>query len=147
MSELDGSPACFTFVLVKGSLSIRVKALFLLLLFGLNIAGEYACASVMPMCKMASMKGNTHPGMCCCTKKGMHKDGGCRGEVVRVQQHQDKSLAALAGYEGPGWVLLVRSYYYSIAPAADGVMLLQEHRQHYYPPPPDIRVFIQSFQI
>ncbi len=152
------------------TISIRIKAAFLLIIFGLNIAVGFACAVGVDMGYNSNRinhdeaveahadgnkKNNHHKENVdkhvekskkddCCDKE----NDCCKNKVRRIFQ-TDKAVPQVSSLEIPVFFISFIAAYYNINisyPSQTTTSTKYFVRGH-HPPIPDIRIAIQSFQI
>lgn len=150
---------------MKTTISIRVKAAFLLTVFALNTVVGFACAMGVDMGFNA-----THHSKATANKIHIHKDGKkhvhkagaekhhakapgaskkddcCKDKVVKLQSADKNFQYSKASVNQP--VFLVPKNHLSTV----GLQIVQPYlkkyfARHFHPPPRDIRIAIQRFQI
>ena len=130
------------------TISIKLKALFLLMVFALNTIVGFACATGVDMGfnhkhHHEETVGSHHHD----EKDDADKDGGCcNGPVIKLQQ-LDKNINQTAKINIDAPLLLslhalLGNDIFNTTPLISKYIV-----PLYYPPPPDIRIAIQSFLI
>ena len=159
----------FIFVSVEKNISIRLKAIFLLTVFLLNIFVGFACAMGVDMGfntthhhdKEATKttvhihadgKKHEHPDKAPKhhhdSKEDSEKDGCCNDGVIKFQR-LDKNLPANnnTAINIPVFAVLLTSFFGLDIFTPEQVPVQKYITEFFHPPPPDIRILIRSFQI
>ena len=146
---------------MKRNISIRLKAAFLLIVFGLNIMLGFACAMGIDMGFNTSHHHDEEA-----TQVNMHhhhdeaeehqhdkKDGSqnddcCNDKVVKLSQ-ADKAIPQSNTLVNPIFFTAFISSYYNIVVLYHSQVTasIRYFVRSYHPPIPDIRIAIRSFQI
>ena len=130
------------------TISIKLKALFLLIVFALNTIVGFACATGVDMGfnhkhHHEETVGSHHHD----EKDDADKDGGCcNGPVIKLQQ-LDKNINQNAKSNIDSPLILVLHTLLCNDIFNTKTLISKCIVPLYYPPPPDIRIAIQSFQI
>lgn len=159
------------------NLSIKLKALFLLIVFASNTAVGFACALGVDMGfntphdnEIAeAVEVHVHAD----GKKHVHEDGinhqhdseplkqvstensisftkstgGCCSDEVQKFQNLDKNLTLYSGIDAPVFVAILSTFLGIDLPNGTKDFPTKFKARYYYPPPPDIRIAMQRFQI
>ncbi|MBI1783293.1 MAG: hypothetical protein HYR66_18310 [Sphingobacteriales bacterium] len=151
------------------NLSIKLKALFLLVVFASNTAVGFACAVGVDMDFNSPHRSETKES----AEVHIHddginhqhdsepakqipvggsnlfteKDGGCCTNRVQEFQNLNKNVTVNLGISVPVFVAILSIYFDIDLSAAIKDFPVNYKSRFYYPPPPEIRIAIQSFQI
>ena len=143
---------------MKSNISIQLKAVFLLIVFSMNMIIGFACAVGIDMCfnnsHHAEIEITSHEGSHHHNKADKHskskggKENCCNDEVIKFSR-VDKSLCNV--FTCPNTIFfttLIYSFYnvdvlHTFKSSANFKYFVRSH----HPPIPDIRISIQSFQI
>lgn len=135
---------------MKSTLSIQLKALLLLTVFGLNSAVGFACSMGI---EIGFKKTHQHEEMSAAhhheENNDTHKHGCCNDAVTKFLQI-DKSVPQLMTTTvNPIFFTAFTASFYKITFAADFKVIPANTYalQRYHPPGAEIRIAIQSFQI
>ncbi len=154
---------------MKNNISIKLKAIFLLIVFALNTVVGFACAmghlvtvthshgnDALPHQHGSDAShhhgsGHHHHGTEALTHTGpaeKEKGGCCSDEVVKFQ-HIEKNLTqnVKVGYDAPVFFLIKNSFFNTCIFKAYQPAPQKSIASFFHPPPPDILIAIQRFQI
>jgi hypothetical protein len=136
--------------------TIRLKAAFLLVIFGLNTVIGFACSIGIDMgynkthhgtdgkrhIHKAKTAGHHHENKTTASKK----DDCCKSNVVKLQKSDKNFQYGKTTVQAP-FYLLPKNTLQVVAPKTVDPGLQEYIACHFHPPPRDIRIAIQSFQI
>ena len=152
---------------MKRESSIQLKAVFLLIVFSLNMVIGFACAMGLDMgfnhkhhhdWKKTTIQKTSHqPDKCCSNNEADNdhpkskddKDNCCNDGVMKFAQVDKLLTQSLNSIDNPAFFTVFVSSYYrihvlSVSPVTKSIKYFV---RSYHPPIPDIRIAIQSFQI
>lgn len=135
---------------MKRTLSIQLKALLLLIVFGLNTVVGFACSMGM---EIGFKKTHQHEEMSAAhhhdENNDTHKHGCCNDAVTKFLQIDKSVPQSLTAAVSPIFFTAFTASFYTIAIAADFKVIPANTYalQRYHPPGAEIRINIQSFQI
>ena len=144
---------------MKRNISARLKAVFLLIVFFMNMIIGLACAVGICMCCKSSsaeqLKVTTHKRPCHHSGQAdkqqeskSPKDQCCNVHIVKFSQVDKSFPESFAGHSSTNFTGLITSFYYfDVLHTSNSFVSIKYFVRSHHPPIPDIRIAIQSFQI
>jgi len=144
---------------MKSNISVRLKAIFLLIVFFMNMIIGFACSLGICMCcdttPREELKVMTHERFCHLSRQAdrRHESKSCRDQCCNVHivkfSQVDKSFPEC--FAGPGnrnFTHLITCFYdFAVSHTLSSSASVKYFVRSHHPPIPDIRIAIQSFQI